>query len=108
MVGVLSRMKVEEDEYEHGYMSTRLQSVQSAVEQLMCQQFIFLGMLNRPLPSRNIITTVSKWCQATCTASRYERDFFLLKRIKLLVDNLHDKYKPLHEGYKLLENGNLS
>ena len=92
MISVLQTMTIEERNNEYTVFSHNLESVWRESEQLLCELYVGIDISGFPLPDREIPGTVPL-CMYTERLERYERDYFLLHKIKRISNIFQQQYQ---------------
>jgi hypothetical protein len=90
IISVLLTMEYEEKNEENVY-THHMKSIRAASEQLLCEVYVGIGTSGGLVPNRQIPGAVPL-CTYKDRIERYERDYLLLHRIKLLAQMFQQQY----------------
>lgn len=90
IISVLLTIEYEEKNEENVY-THHMKSIRASSEQLLCEVYVGIGASGGLVPNRKIPGSVPL-CTYKDRIERYERDYLLLHRIKLLAQMFQEQY----------------
>ena len=92
-LGLLELVKQDDNNDNHGFLnlSSKVNTVTNHIEQVMCKQIRLLHHLGAQV-SHQVQPEVRIWCRAQDACTRYQRDAVLLTQLRILSENLLEKY----------------
>ncbi|XP_063431325.1 uncharacterized protein LOC134714000 [Mytilus trossulus] len=95
IIAVLTTMEDEEYSNENTHeLYHDLRTLRSDSQQLLCEIYIAIDLSGSPVPDRELSASIPL-CIATGRLDRYERDYFLINRIKSISKLLQNQYIEL-------------